>query len=733
MPDLSRSLSRVTPAVPQPAIPVTVEPPPPMANFSALTNYADVLFKHRLLIALIAVLVTAGAALYAFKVRPIYRATARLEIEPETRYIQAGVDGVQNAPGEEEMFLSTQVDVIQSDNVARQTIEQLHLADEPEFQKVIAKLPPNKRAPADLEVALTGEFKSHLIVERQKDTRMLMVSYESNDPKLAASVANALVENYIEYSFRLKYDATRQATTWMEAQLNDLRKKVQKSQEALVEYEAKNSMVNVGDKESIAEQKLADLSRDLTEAQNDRVRKQSQRDLIGSDTGRVRLLSDSPLLQRLQQTEADLKTQYADASQTYGPTFPKVKRLEAQLEEVESLIAREQKRALDTVNNDYSTAEARERLLSEAVAKQKEEVSRFNELSIQHNLLKRDFESNQALYDNLLQRMKDATVAAGLRATNIHLIDRAFPPTSPDRPKKGRTIVVGLAGGLVIGFLFSLLKETMDFSVSSAEELENLSGVPTLAIVPDAGSVSKVLSTRRAARLQRSAVSTTLIRHPESMLAESFRGLRTSVLLSRPDGAHQLVLITSANPGEGKTCTAVNLALALAQSGGEVLLIDADFRQPRVARSLGISNERGLSDVLARKADIKDVLVQLPTPELNVLPSGPRPPNPADLLSSRSMRKLLQELRSRFTSVVIDTPPVLMISDANILASQVDAVILVAECQATTRAAVSRANKVITLAGGRILGTVLNKVDARRDGYYGHYYYRPKYNRYYSN
>jgi len=730
MRDLSRSLTRIDTGVPQPAMAVNAAAPP-MANFSALTSYADVLLKHRLLIVLITVLITGGAALYAFKASPVYRATARLEIEPETRYIQTGIDGVQNAPGEEEMFLSTQVDVIQSDNVARQTIEQLHLSNDPEFKAVADKLPAG-RTPAVLESALISVFKKHLIVERQKDTRMLMVHYESGDPQLAATVANALVENYIEYSFRLKYDATRQATTWMEAQLNDLRKKVQKSQEALVDYEAKNSMVNVGDKESIAEQKLADLSRDLTEAQNDRVRKESQRDLMGSDAGRVRLVADSALLQKLQQSEADLKTQYADAAQTYGPTFPKVKRLEAQLEEVDSLITREQKRLLDTMNNDYSTAETREHLLADAVAKQKAEVSRFNELSIQHNLLKRDFESNQALYDNLLQRMKDATVAAGLRATNIHLIDRAVPPTSPDRPKKGRTIVVALAGGLVLGFLCSLLRETMDFSIHSAEELETLSGVPTLAIVPDAGSIPKILKTRRREQLQRTSVSTTLLCHPESMVAEAFRALRTSVLLSRPEGGHQVLLVTSSNPGEGKTSTAVNLALALAQSGGDVLLIDCDFREPRVARNLALTNQRGLSDVLLRRLDLKDAMVRLASPELWVFPSGPKPPNPADLLSSRPMRKLLQELRSRFTSIVIDSPPVLMISDANILASQVDAVILVAESQSTSRAAVSRANQVITLSGGRILGTVLNKVDARRDGYYGHYY-RPRYKKYYSN
>lgn len=733
MSDPSRSLARIPPAAfPQTSVPFNVEPPP-MAHFSSLTNYADVLFKHRFLIAAIALLGLALSALYAFKVAPIYRATARLEIEPETRYIQSGVDGVQNAPGEEEMFLSTQVDVIQSDNVARQTVDQLQLSNEPEFKAVLDKLPASKRNPAEVEIALVSEFKKHLIVERQKDTRMLMVHYESRDPQLAAKIANSLVENYIEYSFRLKYDATRQATTWMEAQLNDLRKKVQKSQEALVDYEARNSMVNVGDKESIAEQKLADLSRDLTEAQNDRVRKQSQRDLLGADTGHVRLLADSPLLQRLHQSEADLKTQYADASQTYGPGFPKVKRLEAQLQEVESMIAREEKRTFDSVDNDFSTAAARERLLEQAVAKQKEEVSRFNELSIQHNLLKRDFESNQALYDNLLQRMKDATVAAGLRATNIHLIDPAFPPGSPDRPKKSRALIVGLAGGLVLGFLCSLLKETLDFSIAGAEELETLVGVPTLAIVPDAASVPKVLSRPRSSHPHKNTVSTTLLRHPESMLAEAFRALRTSVLLSRPDGAHQLVMVTSANPGEGKTCTAVNLALALAQSGGEVLLIDADFRQPRVARSLNLPNQPGLSDVLAREAVLKDALLQLPGHDLQVLVAGSRPPNPADLLSSRTMRKLLQELRARFTSVVIDTPPVLVISDANILASQVDAVVLVAESQGTTRAAISRASKIITLAGGRILGTVLNKVDARRDGYYGHYYYRPKYKKYYAN
>ncbi|MBV9303093.1 MAG: polysaccharide biosynthesis tyrosine autokinase [Acidobacteriaceae bacterium] len=705
-----------------------------MRKYTAVASYMDVLLTHIWLILSVACVVTTLVAIYSFRIQPVYRATASMEIESETPLIQSLTDLFRaDSSIDDETFLSTQVDVVQSDNIAWRTIEQLGLAKEPEYAGVARE--PGSKTPGMQHTPLVNAFKSHLMVERQRDTRMMRVHFDSIDPQLAARVANAIVENYIEYSFRLKYDATRQATAWLEQQLGDLKNKVEKSQQALVDYEVKNSMVGAGDKGGVAEQNLGDLSRDFTAAQDERVRRQSLANMVNADPSRIRYVAQSPILQKLEESEAELRTQYADASQAYGPTFPKVKRLQAQLDEARDLIAAEQKRITDSINNDYATARSREALLGEAVAKQKSEVAKMNELSIEHNLLKHDFESNQALYDSLMQRMKDATVSAGLRATNIHMIDRAFPPSEPYRPKKARNIVIGATGGLILGLLLAAIREAMDNSIKGAEEVEMLSGLPALAMVP-AADVRKFLDIRGQGQIPIDGVATALIHYPESALAESIRVLRTSILLSQADRSTQVLLITSPSPSEGKTSTSVNLAIALAQKSGQVLLLDSDFRRPGGARSLGLRNQPGLSEVLTGTATVDEAIVPYSElPELSVMPAGSRPTNPAELLSSPAMENLLRDLRGRFTSIVIDSPPVLLITDTTILASMVDGIIMVVQSASTTRGALVRSFRVLNLIGARVLGSVLNKVDVRRDGYYGHYNYYsylPK-SKYYSN
>jgi polysaccharide biosynthesis transport protein len=726
--DLTTEIIKAPPSVPQQAVRVS-DSETVIENFSSLTNYLDIVLKHRALILAVTLLIGSLVAIYSFKTQRVYRATARVEIESEAPLLQSMTDLFRdNAPVDQETFLSTQVDVLKSDSLAWLTIEQLKLAEMPEFKAVLAKDPDTAQSPTVLQTALTSEFEEHLIVERQKNTRMVQVHFDSPNRQTAAAVANTLVEKYIEYNFRLKYDATRQATAFMEKQLDELKAKVEKSQQALVDYERQNSIVNIGDKESVAEQKLADLSKDLTEAQKDRLDKESLWRLLNSDPSKVRFVAQSDLLRNLHATEAELNTQYADAAQLYGTTFPKVRRLQAQLDEVRSLIAREERRVIETINHDYSAAAGRENLLSSAVATQKVEVGRFNQLLIQHNLLKRDFETNQQLYDSLLQRLKDATVSAGLKATNIHMIDRALPPRWPERPKKARYIAMGLLGGVILGFLCALVREALDNSIKGAEEVETLTGLPALAIVPKAvGDQGKRWlggRNRHDPSTQNGSVALALLHLPQSPIAESFRVLRTSVLLSTADHPPQVILITSPQPSEGKTSTALNLAIALAQKGTKVLIVDADFRRPGVAKVLRLGNTKGLSTVLTGAAVVSEVICQFPEmPALWALTSGPRPPNPAELLSSTAMENLLKELRNEFSFVVVDSPPVVLITDATILASIVDGVVLIAESEKTTRGAILRAFRTLSLSGGRLLGTVLNKVDSRRDGYYGHYNY----------
>ena len=435
---------------------------------------------------------------------------------------------------------------------------------------------------------------------------------------------------------------------------------------------------------------------------------------------------------------ADLKGQYLEALDQYGTNFPKVVRLRSQVTEIQANIDRERTRVQTRLRNDYQAAEAREKLLNAAVAQEKVEVGKLSQLLIQHNMLKHEFETNQQLYESLLQHLKDATVSAGLRATNIHLVDAASVPTSPVRPRITYNIAVSLLVGLVLGVTLAFVMESMDSSIKSPEDVERVVGLPSLAVIPRAHSSWLSLGDRRS-RDKHEAVESIVLRQPTSFLSEAYRVLRTAVLLSTSPRPPQALLITSASPGEGKTCTSVNLAVGLAQRGVRVVIVDTDMRRPGVPRALGLTgNGSGLSTLLSGTHSLEEVLSPYEAvPNLWVIQAGPKPPNPADLLSSPAMEKLVHDLRGRFDHVVLDSTPLLLVTDATIISRLVDGVLLVVESGVTNRRGLVRAQKILESAGTRILGTVLNKWDARAEGYYAYYgsYYRGYYdhNSYYKD
>jgi capsular exopolysaccharide synthesis family protein len=558
---------------------------------------------------------------------------------------------------------------------------------------------------------------------------------------------NTLVENYIEYNFRTKYDASRQATGWMEQRLDELKVKVEKSEQAMVDYERRNDIVSVGDKQTVAEARLEDLNKSFNSAQTDRMARESVYKMVEENEAQVGFIQSSSLLSGLEAKEVDLKEQYSEVSSRYGPTYPKALAIQDQLKDLESLVVRERKRAVENIRSEYQAASQREKILSEAVKKQNVEVEKVNQLLIEHNLLKREFESNQQLYDSLLAHLKDANVSAGLRATNIHVIDRAVPPTAPIRPDKMRNVMFAMAAGLGLGVALALTREALDNSIKSAQEIEKLTDLPTLAIVPIAhvnfGLPRPSSSTIKRIPLKshdsRPAAAMAVIKIPGGPISEAYRALRTSILLSTADRPPQVLLITSSQPNEGKTVTALNLSLSMAQKGGRVLLIDGDMRRPGIAKALRLTLNRGLSGVLTGTYEYgHELLYKIEGMSgLVILPSGPIPPNPAELLCSTKMEDLVKRLRQDFDHIIIDSPPILPVTDATIVSSLVDGVVMIVECEMTSRAALSRACRIIEHAGGRIIGTVLNKVDAARDGYYGYRYYHGHYsytnNKYYAH
>jgi capsular exopolysaccharide synthesis family protein len=695
--------------------------------------YWEILRARWLTILAVVIISAALVTIIVFRMKPVYRATARMEVQAETPPVQT-LNELNPSAATDGAFLQTQVDLLQNNNLAWETIEELGLATRlPELQTVRkhSAASTNESLPAT-QSSLIRAFKGHLHVELLNESRLVEVSFDSVDPTLAADVTNALVKNYVESSFQSKYDSTRQASAWMEQQLDELKAKVQKSQQALVDYERETSIADVGDKENVVREKLAQLSTDLTAAQVERANKQSVYDSMRSAKAAASDIPNDVLLEQLDSKSAELHTEYAAATSQYGPNYYKVKELRNQINEVEALIRQERSRVLDRIGSDYRTALRREQLLSQQVAQQKKEVERLNQLLIQYTLLKGEFETNQQLYNELLKRLKDATVSVSLRASNVRLADEALVPTVPIRPNKRVDIAAGTLVGLILGITLAFLQSSLDRTIKTADDIETGIAVPTLAVIrlgtKSRGRYGRYFDRDSRKEPVNGSPALTILKAPGSEMAEAFRVLRTSILLSSASHPPQVLLVTSANPSEGKTFSSVNLALALAQRGGRVLLVDADLRRPSVLKTLGLQdgNGRGLSSILTGEHDLDETLQVLKEPpNLWVLPPGPIPPNPAELISTPAMEALVQKLRQSFEHIVVDSPPLMLVTDGILLSTLVDGVVLVVESGATSRGALQRVRRILDRAGANTLGAVLNKLDDRTDGYRGshHGYY----------
>jgi len=695
-----------------------------------------ILLRRRWTLLTVVFVLTSLMTIVSLEMRPVYQATARIELQPDTPQVMSLSDLSRGeAVYGEDATLQTQLDVLKSENLAWQTVQQLGLEEKAEFATTGGgKELSSETSPTAARNQLIQAFRGHLHVQLSPGSRTIEVTFESADPQLTARAANALVNNYAEYNSRRGYDAIREASGLMERQLDELKSKVERSRQALIDYERLNLIADLGDRQSLVEQRLAALSADLLAAQNDRTQKQSLCEVLNSSDSEAMLAAQDSLLRSLGEKYNELTGKYVDGIGQYGPDSPNVKKLQDQLKAVEAIIDRVRQRVITRIHNDYVAAQGRERLLAAQVAQQKEEAEKLDQVSIQHNLLKREFEANQQLCASQLQHLKDTNVSARLRAASIHLVDSATVPTYPVRPRIMYNIAMSLLAGLVLGVMLAVAQESLDTSIKSAEELEWAIGVPALAVVPLARS-SRLKRSSDKSRPLDGTVELTILRNPNSSLSEAYHILRTAIQVSTVPRPPQALLVTSASLGEGKTCTALNLAVGLALCGARVVLIDTDMRRPAVARALSISgNAAGLSTVLAGARGVAEVLRTFePVPNLRVLPAGPEAPRPAELLSSPCMQTVLQELRGSFEHLVLDSAPVLLVADAAILSSMVDGVVLVAESGVTAHDSLVCAQKVLENAGGRILGGVLNKWDVRSGGYsayYGSYYGGRYYSRY---
>ncbi len=605
---------------------------------------------------------------------------------------------------------------------------------------------------------LVSILKAKLNVESLPESEVLRVSFEHTDPELAAAIANTTTKMFIERSFERKTSRFSDTSGWLDRSTRELKAKVQEAQAALADYTRRNGIYSTEDNQSLTADKLTRLHTDATRAEMDRMLKQSLFEEVRQ--GRVAQLPEAfsdPKIGALQAELGKLKVEAAELSVKFGPENPRVGEVQQKIKALEDQIGENRVSLEGKLRADFERAARDERSINQALDRAKAEAVQQNQAASEYGALKADVETMTALYTNFLQKTKQADLQLAEQHNNLRVIEPAAVPVTPIGPMRMRTILIGFLVSLLGGIGLAFFLEYLDNTVKSVEDVVRVAQLPTLAVIPSinaentraapsknkgtgkitdpalfanaTNSIGLGLSLATTSHSSPGKLSRLVTLDQLSSVVEAYRMLRTSVLLSAAGAPPKTILFTSGQPGEGKTTTAINTAISMAQLGSSVLLIDADLRRPTVHRIFKLNQAGGLSTFLSRQVELDSLIHKLWVPNLSILPCGPIPPNPAELISSERMKELLRVLSGRFDHILIDSPPLINVTDPVILSTMVDGVILVIQAGRSTRDVLRRARQELNSVGAKVFGVVLNNLDLKREGYdsyiatYGNYGY----------
>lgn len=704
-----------------------------------------VLLKRRWTIVVVTVIVVAAVVTSTYMETPIYRASLVLQIDREDSKV---VDLQEVSPVDYGYvgldYLQTQYELLKSRNLAQHVVERMRLADRPaqapqpslldqarawlviwlrraDTPKAAegaadARRPDPSAESARIDGVVSG-LLAGLTVAPVTNSRLVRLYYDSPDPKLAAAILNNLAKSFIDLNLERRFEATTYARNFLQERLQQVKEKLEESERDLVDFSRREEIIAIDQKETIIAGNLAAASAAVIDAERERIASESVYRQMQANRGEgLTQVLDSKIIQDLKQTKAKLEAEYQDNLTEYKPGYPAMVQLRNRINQVDSMITAEVGNIRMAIASEYQAAKAQETQLRSNLDRMKQEVLALQSRSVPLQVLRREADTNRQLYDGLLQRYKEVGVAAGVGSNNISVVDDAKVPTGPFKPNPRRNALVALVMGLMGGIGLAFLFERLDDTFRRPEELEKLLDLPMLGIVPMA------LLERGDDR----AVALSGHDDPRSAFAEAYRTVRTALQFSTASGVPRLLTVTSSMPGEGKTTTALSLAIQFAQSGKQTLLIEADLRKPTLHRALGLDNRSGLTNYLAG-GEVQPVDIALPThiPRLFAIPSGPMPPNPAELLASARMVELLALAAEKFDQVILDSPPLLGLADALIIGNLCEGTLLTVEVGHTPRAYAQGAVKRLRAARVPLLGAVLTKMDSRSgaDGYYRSYYY----------
>jgi capsular exopolysaccharide synthesis family protein len=710
-----------------------------------------VVYRYRRIAVTVFVLTSAVMMIQGYTNVQLYQARGQLLIEDERSTAVPGLQNPENTYYEDpEPYYNTQYRILKGRDLTRHVVKRLHLETVPEFNgtavppttpfsilrslqtQALGWIRPN--APAQSaeapgidetpdESAMVSAFIGRVTVEPIKQSRLVDVTFTSTDPTFAATAANTLMDEYTEQNLAIKLESSQNMLDWLSKELDKQLKKVQESEQSLATYREKQNAMSLDDKQNIVTQRLTALNDAMIKSRTEKIQKESLYNQVKSLSGTtsadaIPAIATSPQVQTLKNKMSELVREKSRLEERYGPKHVQVQANAAQIQDTQRQIDFETSKAMQTIKNDYETAVLQERTLSANLDAAKADAQDLSRKSVGYNVMEREAKSNRQVYESLLQREKELRVSSNSRQNNVRIVDRAEVPRTPLAPAGRRTWMVSMMVGLVLALGVAFGLDYMNDTIKTPEDVSRRLKLPFLGLVPTVRGEKHPLLTSS---------------HVPHDFGESFRALRTSLISKYPEAGTKLIVVTSAQPLEGKTTTAANIAMALAYGGSRVLLIDADMRRPGLHRPLRLTNDRGLSQVLVGQARVRDVIQRTVDPNLLAITAGKTPPNPSELLASERMRTLLTNLsHGPFDWIIIDTPPVLAVTDAVILAPLVSGVTYVIGAEMTRRRLAERALETIVSARPRYTAVVLNRVDFARNKYYYSRYYGHQYKSYYA-
>ncbi|MEK6334880.1 MAG: polysaccharide biosynthesis tyrosine autokinase [Acidobacteriota bacterium] len=754
-----------------------------------LLDYWRAVRKRLWMVIGVAALITTLASIYVARKPDVYEASSRVQVDLENNPMYAGkTTPYIYSPVNDPAYFNTQLQILTSPGLLRRVVKTLDLQHNQSFLRPQSAQPHSTwktitrmwgiggaekkdegKQPKELPLtatmapatssedlaeakrlapyvgALQGGLKVEPVRESRgglyKETRLIDISYTHGDPATAAKITNAVADTFVRANLEKKNETNTSTSEFLSRRVAELQTQIRSDEEKLVSYAKNNQILSLDASQNTVVERLAGLNKQLLEAENDRKMAEAEYNAakapgaagaLAEATGKDIAESESKLAE-FKQKRAQLAVDATDEA-------PEIKELDQQIAELQKHLTETRSRSASTLltnlETKYRQTLAREEALRKSFNQQKSETVTQNEAAINYRILQQEIETNKGLLDNLLQRSKENDVVLAGRPNNISIVDYAITPDYPVGPARMRSVMLAFVLSLGLGIGLALFLEYLDDSIHSTDDVEKFLRLPALAVIPAMGGSSRRRLLASATALQKrngngGNPELLLKMDSRSPLAESYRQLRTSVLLSTAGRAPKSLLITSSLPGEGKTTTAVNTAISMAQTGASVLIIDADMRRPRLRSIFDLPEKEGLSSILSSEMTPKDMLNAIakdPNSGLHVLTSGPIPPNPAELLGSEQMRKLLEVLGKSFTHIVIDSPPVSSFTDGVLIASMVDGVLLVVHGGKSSRGVVRRSRQLLLDVGAKLFGVVLNNVSVRSHDYYYHErYYQQAY------